>query len=203
MLCLRLRFPNCFLSSVGEAEIELQESVQKLHKEVEKAEEGTGAHVALWESHPKRAGAAQEEAGSENAILDLAAKDKESAIVRLTIEIEKELAALFEKKTLGAKPPRTISRKPAPLPKNLVAEPPTPKPDLCEIVPDKFQKLGERLAWFYGCIHRMPPSVAETKAAVAALSPDKREKLKGLDITNQEALIGVANGDLPIGVFPK
>lgn len=93
---------------VGEAEIELQESVQKLHKEVEKAEEGTGAHVALWESHSRRAAAAQEEPGSENAILDLAAKDKESAIVRLTIEIEKELAALFEKKKLGAKPPRTI-----------------------------------------------------------------------------------------------
>lgn len=93
---------------VGEAEIELQESVQKLHKEVEKAEEGTGAQVALWVSHPKRAEAAQEEPGSENAILDLAAKDKESAIVRLTIEIEKELAALFAKKKLGAKPPKTI-----------------------------------------------------------------------------------------------
>jgi hypothetical protein len=93
---------------IGEAEIELQESVQKLHQEVEKAEEGTGAQVALWESHPRRAGVAQEEPGSENAILELAAKDKESAIVRLTIEIEKELAALFAKKKFGAKPPKTI-----------------------------------------------------------------------------------------------
>ncbi len=94
-------------------------------------------------------------------------------------------------------------RKPLPSPKTLVAEPPAPKPDLCEHVPDKFQQLGERLAWFYGCIHRVPPTVAETKVAVAALSPDKREKLKGLDIITQEALTGVANGDLPIGVFPK
>jgi hypothetical protein len=95
------------------------------------------------------------------------------------------------------------SRKPAIAPVLAVAESPAPKPDLCEHVPDKFQQLGERLAWFYGCIHRVPPTADETKAAVAALSPDKREKLKGLDLTNQEALIGVANGDLPIGVFPK
>jgi uncharacterized protein YutE (UPF0331/DUF86 family) len=93
---------------VGEAEIELQESVQKLHQEVEKAEESTGSRAALRESHTNRVKAVQEKQGTQNAILALAAQDKESAVVRLTIEIEKELAALFHANGLGTEPPKTI-----------------------------------------------------------------------------------------------
>jgi hypothetical protein len=93
---------------VGEAEIELQESVRKLHEEVEKAEAGTGARIAFRENPAGGTRPSEQEAGSENAILDLAARDRESAIVRLTIEIEKELAVLFEKRNPGSKPPKTI-----------------------------------------------------------------------------------------------
>ena len=44
---------------------------------------------------------------------------------------------------------------------------------------------------------------AEIQAAISALPPERRTPLKGRDSVTQEALIGVANGDLPIQVFPK
>jgi hypothetical protein len=52
--------------------------------------------------------AAKEERGTENTILELAAQDKKSAVVRLTIEIEKDLADLYEKNGLGTETPKTI-----------------------------------------------------------------------------------------------
>lgn len=67
-----------------------------------------GPRAALRESHTNRVKAVQEEQGTENAILALAAQDKESAVVRLTIEIEKELAAVFHASGLGTEPPKTI-----------------------------------------------------------------------------------------------
>jgi hypothetical protein len=73
----------------------------------------------------------------------------------------------------------------------------------CTNVPTRYQRIEERLAWFYGCMHENPPTIDEVRARIAALSPEKREKLKGLDLPTQEALIGVANADLPIQVFPK
>jgi hypothetical protein len=73
----------------------------------------------------------------------------------------------------------------------------------CTNVPDRYQRIEERLAWYYGCMHENPPSVDDIRAKIAALSPDKREKLKGLSYIEQEALIGVANGDLPIQIFRK
>jgi len=73
----------------------------------------------------------------------------------------------------------------------------------CTNFPTRYQKVEERLAWFYGCMHENPPTVEGVRAQIAALPADKREKLKGLDLANQEALIGVAGGDLPLQVFPK
>ncbi|HYL83198.1 MAG TPA: hypothetical protein VE263_03110 [Candidatus Angelobacter sp.] len=73
----------------------------------------------------------------------------------------------------------------------------------CTNFPARYQKLEERLAWFHGCMHEDPPSIKEIREKIAALSPDKREKLKGLDMINQEALIGIAEGDVPIQVMPK
>jgi hypothetical protein len=92
----------------GEVEIELEESVQKLHLEVEKAEQSEGILVASRERREKRLTAPQDERGTEDAILTLAAQDKESAVVRLAIEIERELAALYHKKEVASEVPKTI-----------------------------------------------------------------------------------------------
>ena len=73
----------------------------------------------------------------------------------------------------------------------------------CTNVPLRYDKLEERLAWFYGCMHRDPPSIAEIRAKIAALPPEKRKALEQQDFATQEALLGVASYDLPIQVFPK
>jgi hypothetical protein len=73
----------------------------------------------------------------------------------------------------------------------------------CTNFPARYQKLEERLAWFYGCMHEDPPSVADIRKKVAALPPDKRAAIQTNDFASLEALIGVANYDLPIQVFPK
>jgi hypothetical protein len=98
----------------------------------------------------------------------------------------------------------TDNQKPKPTPEKAatIAEP-TPTPDCSATFPDKFQRLDERLAWFYGCTHREPPTLAAVQAAIMALPPEKRTPLKGRDSVTQEALIGVAEGDLPITVFPR
>lgn len=79
----------------------------------------------------------------------------------------------------------------------------TSPPVLCTNIPNKFQEIGERLAWFYGCIHRMPPSRTEIQAELAALPPERRAPLAGRDSATQEALMGIAKGDLPPQIFPK
>lgn len=81
----------------------------------------------------------------------------------------------------------------------------------CTNVPERYDKLEERLAWFYGCMHKDPPSIAEIRAKIAALPPEKRKcivyacpkALEKQDFATQEALLGVASYDLPIQVFPK
>jgi hypothetical protein len=80
---------------IGEAEVEMQESIQRLHHDVKKAESAVGI-------------AGHEPGGSEERILDLASRDKESAIVRLAIEIEKELETLYRRADPGTDPPKTI-----------------------------------------------------------------------------------------------
>lgn len=79
----------------------------------------------------------------------------------------------------------------------------------CTNVPVRYDKLEERLAWFYGCMHEEPPSIAEIKAKIAALPPEKRKcivyacpTLEQWDFAMQEALLGVASYDLPIQIFP-
>lgn len=76
-------------------------------------------------------------------------------------------------------------------------------------IPAKYQQLDERLAWFYGCAHLIPPTTAETQANLASLAPEKQAMLRrqliaarSYDITTVEGLIGVAFGELPLQVFP-
>jgi hypothetical protein len=73
----------------------------------------------------------------------------------------------------------------------------------CTNFPRRYQNMEERLAWFYGCMHKEPPSTAAIRTQIAALPPEKSTTLKTHDFPNQEALIGVAAGDLPIQIFPK
>jgi hypothetical protein len=73
----------------------------------------------------------------------------------------------------------------------------------CTNFPKRYQKLEERLAWFYGCMHENPPTIEEIRAKIAALPSDKREKLVGLGIADQEAILGMASGDLPASVYTK
>ncbi len=74
----------------------------------------------------------------------------------------------------------------------------------CTNFPNRYRKIEERLAWFYGCMHENPPTVEEIRAKIAALPPGKRAAFKSYDFPTQEALIGTANYDLPIQVFlPK
>ena len=80
---------------LGEAEVEMQESIQRLHHDVKRAESAVGI-------------AGHEPGGSEERILDLASRDKESAIVRLAIEIEKELETLYRRADPGTDPPKSI-----------------------------------------------------------------------------------------------
>lgn len=95
---------------LGEAEIELQETVQRLHKETVEAEEDSAQQVpnhlqtfSVANDHSRR-----ESEGSEDSILELASRDKETAVVRVAIEIEKELARLFRAAQLGSQPPKSM-----------------------------------------------------------------------------------------------
>ena len=92
---------------IGAAEIEMRESLKKLHDEVEEAESATGVGPTLDLKVSANETCALSE-NTENRILALAARDKESAVVRLAIEIEKALSLLFQNAGLGEKPPRTI-----------------------------------------------------------------------------------------------
>src|SRR5690348_15099969 len=83
-------FPFVKRLKIGEAEIEMHESVLRLHEDVQKAEE---LAPQLYIQSNLEAPAAV----SEDSILELASRDKESAIVRLGIEIEKGLVTLLQK----------------------------------------------------------------------------------------------------------
>jgi hypothetical protein len=93
---------------LGEAEIEMQESVRRLHQEVEKAEDSSGKELFLKIINYAYMPADKGAAASESSILELASRDKESAVVRLVIELEKELATLYQENGLGSEPPKTI-----------------------------------------------------------------------------------------------
>lgn len=77
---------------IGEAEIELQEKLRDLRDNIKELDEkGTkrlvGATTAVG----------AEQADLQLKILDLSAQDREAALIRLSIEIEKELARLSNK----------------------------------------------------------------------------------------------------------
>jgi hypothetical protein len=90
-----------------------------------------------------------------------------------------------------------------PSPQQNTAKTDLPGAGPCTNFPARYQRLEERMAWFYGCMHENPPTIEAIRAKIAALPPEKRAALKTNDLTTQEALIGVANYDLPIQVFPK
>ncbi len=94
----------------GEAEIELHETLQRLHKDTEEAEEDSAQRVSRYlpTSTVTNNLISREREGSEDAILELASRDKETAVVRVAIEIEKELARLFIAAELGLHPPKSI-----------------------------------------------------------------------------------------------
>src|SRR2546428_568808 len=93
---------------IGQAEIEMRETVVKLHEDVEKAE-----GLPFSQTEPS---AAQEtdpqvrvpDTNLEEKILDLAARDKESAVVRLAIEIERELFSSLGRIGTSSPSTRTI-----------------------------------------------------------------------------------------------
>src|SRR5260370_22013522 len=68
---------------LGEAEIELQESVQRLHKDTERAEELPGLPASFWVRRSTQSNLVPslEQRESENSILELASRDKESSVV--------------------------------------------------------------------------------------------------------------------------
>lgn len=92
---------------IGIAEIEMRESLQKLHEDVEEAETApTGRAAPVAEPSAESIPAVGESV--EDNILALAVQDKEAALLRLAIEIEKALSLLYRNAGLGDKPPRTI-----------------------------------------------------------------------------------------------
>jgi len=73
----------------------------------------------------------------------------------------------------------------------------------CTNFPARYHSMEERLAWFYGCMHENPPTVEEIRKKIAALPANRQAALKPFDFATQEALIGTAQSDLPIQVFPS
>lgn len=77
---------------IGEAEIELQEKLGDLRENIKELDEkGTNWLV------DGTSGLGAEQADLQSRILDLSAQDREAALIRLSIEIEKELARLSNK----------------------------------------------------------------------------------------------------------
>lgn len=79
---------------VGQAEIELVEKTVELFQEVEKSETTTPAQPVAENDTSLQLNSRILDTSLEAQILDLAAKDKEAALVRLSIEIERELYLL-------------------------------------------------------------------------------------------------------------
>jgi uncharacterized protein YutE (UPF0331/DUF86 family) len=77
---------------IGEAEIELQEKLGDLRENIKELDEkGTKRLVDATSV------VGAEQADLQSKILDLSAQDREAALIRLSIEIEKELARLSNK----------------------------------------------------------------------------------------------------------
>lgn len=93
----------------GEAEIEMRESTQQLHQNIEKAEVQAGTSLLFHAKSPQlRKNLTDSDEDTLDNILELAGRDKESAVVRLAIEIEKTLAAIFQSIEPAAPTPKSI-----------------------------------------------------------------------------------------------
>jgi uncharacterized protein YutE (UPF0331/DUF86 family) len=91
---------------VGEAEIELQEKLGDLRENIKQLDEKGPLKLAAGTVASERA--VDEQYDLESRILELAVKDREAALIRLSIEIEKELAQLCRE--IGKAPSATWRR---------------------------------------------------------------------------------------------
>jgi uncharacterized protein YutE (UPF0331/DUF86 family) len=82
---------------VGEAEIELQEKLGDLRENIKELDEKGPKQLAEGVSAAESGQAVEEQYDLQRRILELAAQDREAALIRLSIEIEKELALLCNK----------------------------------------------------------------------------------------------------------
>jgi hypothetical protein len=78
----------------GEAEIELQEKLGDLRQNIKELNEKGPKKLAEGISTADSGRALDEQYDIESRILELAVKDREAALIRLSTEIEKELALL-------------------------------------------------------------------------------------------------------------
>jgi len=81
---------------LGEAEIEMREKLKDLRANVEQLEDQVSTRIGA-KAAASGAGSAGQEEALETKILDLAVKDREAALIRLSMEIEKQLALLSQK----------------------------------------------------------------------------------------------------------
>jgi uncharacterized protein YutE (UPF0331/DUF86 family) len=89
---VRKSLPYLKRLKIGEAEIELQEKLGDLRENIKELDEkGTKRPVDATSA------VGAEQADLQSRILDLSAQDREAALIRLSIEIEKELARLSNK----------------------------------------------------------------------------------------------------------
>jgi hypothetical protein len=86
--------PNIKWLRLGDAEIEMRDVVAKLYEEVEMVERTPVTPTQKIRVQAAELAALSPRGRSEASILSLAARDKETALILLAIEIEKELARL-------------------------------------------------------------------------------------------------------------
>jgi hypothetical protein len=79
---------------VGEAEIELREASDEIGQNLDKVAEGRPARLMAEAFAEEDEREPDRSIGIETQVLELAAKDREAALIRLAIEIERQLALL-------------------------------------------------------------------------------------------------------------
>lgn len=82
---------------LGEAEIEMREKLEDLRANIEQLEETLPAKTIVNAPVDEDDITREKEHGLQARILELAAKDRDAALIRLSLEIEKQLALLSQK----------------------------------------------------------------------------------------------------------
>lgn len=82
---------------LGEAEIEMREKLEYLRANVAKLEEKVPPKTVVNVPAPGPGGAGEKEESLQTRILELAVKDRDAALIRLSVEIERQLALLSQK----------------------------------------------------------------------------------------------------------